>query len=81
MSDLMGRGTSQVEVSCGATRKGRVKDNDSVVRGVRLVARWEGRVTKQALGTTGGETDGVDVERAGVSLSESVLHGGLLGGI
>ena len=74
----MGRGASQVEVSGSATGKSRVEDNDSVVPGVGPVVPREGSVTTQARWSNVGETDGIDVECAGGSPSESFLHGGLL---
>ena len=81
MSDLMSRGASHVELSHGTTRKGRVEDNDSVILGVGRVVSRESSVTEETLSITGGETDGVEVERTGSSRSESILHGGLLVGI
>lgn len=77
----MSRGASQVEVGRGATRKGRVQNDDSVILGVGLVVGRESSVAEETFTITGGETDGVDVERAGGSRSESILHVGLLGGI
>jgi len=81
VSDLMSRGASHVEVSHGTTRKGRIEDDDSVVPGVGRVVARESSVTEETLPITAGETDGVEVERAGISRSESVLHGGLLAGV
>lgn len=81
VSDLVSRGASQVEVSHGTTRKGRVENNDSVVLGVGRVVGRESSVTEETLPITAGETDGVEVERAGISRPECVLHGGLLGGV
>jgi hypothetical protein len=77
----MSRGPSQVEVGHRTSRKGRIEKNDSVILGVGRVVGREGSVTEETLAITGGETDGVEVERTGGSNSESFLHGGLLGGI
>jgi len=81
MSDLVSRGASQVEVSPGTARKGRVANDDSVIIGVGRVVGREGGITEKTLAIAGSKTDGVEVECAGVSHSESVLHGSLLGSI
>ena len=78
MSDLVGTGASQVVAGGGATRKTGVQDNDPIVPEVGRVVKREGSVTTQTMGRNVGETDGVDVECAGGSPSESGLHGGLL---
>ena len=75
--DLVSRGAPQVEGLHGASRKGGVEKNDSVVLGVAFEVVGEGSVTEEL---TASETDGVDVQCAGGSPSESVLHLGLLGG-
>lgn len=77
--DLVSRGSSQVELSHGTAGEGRIENNNSVVLGVRRVVGGEGSITKETLALAGGETDGVEVECAGVSYSERGLHGGLLG--
>ena len=81
VSDLVSRGTSQVVVDHGTSREGRVENHDTVVHGVGLVVGREGSVTEKTLAFAGSETDGVEVERVGATLSESGLHAGLLGGI
>jgi len=78
---LMSQGASKVEGSHGTSRKGRVEHNDTIVLGVGRVVSGEGGVTEETRGVTGRETDGIDVKRVGGSLSESVLHLGLLGGV
>ena len=77
----MSRSAPQVEGRPGTTGKGRVEDNNAVILGARRVVGREGSVTEETVATTGGEADGVEVERAGCSSSESVLHSGLLGGV
>ena len=81
MSDLMSRGASLIVRRKGTSRKRLVEDNDTIVLGVGCVVGREGGVTEETRAIASGETDGVEVEGAGGTLSESVLHGGLLGGI
>lgn len=78
MPNLMSRGYPQVEGLCGTSRKGGVENNDSVILGVVLDLVGEGSVTEEV---TASKVDGVDVQRTGGSLSESVLHLGLFGAI
>jgi hypothetical protein len=79
MSDLVNQDPPQVEANLGTSRKSLVVKNNPVVPGVTAVGPREGRITKEILGIMIFETDSVDVERAWVSPSKLVLHGGLLG--
>lgn len=54
------------------------EDDGAVVGGVAGVVGGEGGVSEETAG--GGEGDGVDVEGVRTALTESFLHGGLLGG-
>ena len=81
VSDLVCCGASQVEVLRGTSRKGRVEHDNTVVHGVTCVVCREGGITEKSLGITIIETDSVEVERFGISLSKSVLHDGLQVGI
>ena len=74
VADLMSCSASQVVRLRSTSRKRRVEKNDSVILGLALVFAREGGITEGIVA----ETDGVEVQRSGVSLSESVLHFGLL---
>jgi hypothetical protein len=77
----MSRGASQVEGRQGATRESRKEKNNSIVLGIGRVVEREGGITEETLWVNVSETDGVEVECLGASHVESVLHGGLLGGV
>lgn len=81
MSNLVSEGLSSVVGSFRTPGKSRVADDNPIVQGVRVVVCREGGVAEKAPGTIGVETDGVDVESAGISLSKSFLHSELLGGL
>ena len=76
VADLMSRSASLVVGRPGTSRKRRVEKNNSIILGVELVVVREGSVTEEAIA----ETDGVKVQRSGVSSSEGVLHVGLFRG-
>jgi hypothetical protein len=81
VSDLMGRGASEVVGGKVTSRKGLVENNDTVILGTDRVVEREGGVTEETLAISSSETDGVEVERAGGSHSVGVLHGGLFGAV
>ena len=81
VSDLMSRGAAEVVGSKVTSREGLVENNDTVILGIGREVGREGCVTEETLAIAGGETDGVEVERAGGTHSEGVLHSGLFGTI
>ena len=81
VSNLMSEGLSLVVGSFRTPGKSRVADDNPIVQGVRVVVCREGGVTEKAPGTISVETNGVDVESVGISLSKSFLHSELLRGL
>jgi hypothetical protein len=67
-----------VIVLCGTAGKGRVEHDDTVVLLGLLVVRREGGVAKETFTGAGGKANSVDVERVLLTLTESLLHVGLL---
>lgn len=81
VSDLVCRGAPQAEVRHGTSRKGRVENNDTIIHGVSRVVHRKGGITQKTPGTVATETNSVEVEGFDISLSKSVLHGGLHVGV
>lgn len=74
VSDLVGRGASQVEAILSTTRKGREENNNTVILGVGREVIRESGITEETLACAGTETNGVKVECGDGSGSESLLH-------
>lgn len=78
VADFVSQRPAQVKVFCGSSWQSLVLDNDSVISGQTCIVCRECRIAEKTLSLGILEPDSINIQRFCATISERVLHSGLI---